>query len=63
MLLVNVLAPCVYAGANIFIADCLVFFSEYIGDHHSVVHWCGWEDLAIFVAKVGECVVYIFKLG
>jgi hypothetical protein len=52
MLLVKVLAPCVYAGANIFIADCLVLLSEYIGDHHSVVHWCGWEDLAIFVAKV-----------
>jgi hypothetical protein len=60
MLLVNVLAPCVYAGANIFIADCLLFFGEYIGDHHSVVHWCGWEDLAIFVAKGGECIVYIF---
>ena len=52
MLLVNVLAPCVYAGANIFIADCLLFFGEYIGDHHSVVHWCGWEDLTICVAKV-----------
>jgi hypothetical protein len=60
MLLVNVLTPLVYAGANIFIAHCLLFFGEYIGDHHSVVHWCGWKDLTIFVAKGGKCIIFFF---
>ena len=60
MLLVNVLTPLVYAGANIFIAHCLLFFGEDIGDHHIVVHWCRWKDLTIFVAKGGKCIIYIF---
>ena len=60
MLLVNVLTPLVYAGANIFIANCLLFLGEYIGDHHGVAHWCGWKDLTIFVAKAGKCIIYVF---
>jgi hypothetical protein len=41
MLLVNVVVPLVYAGGNIFVAYCLLFFGEDIGDYHSRIHWGG----------------------
>jgi hypothetical protein len=34
MLLVKVMIPLVYAGANVFIAHCLFFFGQYVCNEH-----------------------------
>jgi hypothetical protein len=50
MLLVKVMIPLVYAGANVFIADCLFFFGQYVCNEHLMLHWCGREDVLILVS-------------
>ena len=52
MLLVYILVPLVYAGAYVFVANCLLFFGEYIFYYYGVVHWCSWKNVIVSVAKI-----------
>jgi hypothetical protein len=62
MLLVYILIPLVYAGADVFIAHCLLFFGQYVLYDDSMIHWCGGEDLMVGVAQSGQSVVDVFEL-
>ncbi len=50
MLLVNVMIPLVYAGANVLIADCLLFFGQDVFNEHLVLHWCGRKYVLIGIS-------------
>jgi hypothetical protein len=49
MLLVNVMIPLVYAGANVLMADCLLFFGQNVFNEHVVLHWCGRKYVLVCI--------------
>ena len=63
MLLVKVMIPLVYAGANVFIAHCLLFFGQYVFNEKLMIHWYRREDVLILVSKCGRGVVNICQFG